>query len=129
MEESGVACVLDQNWRELCLAYYAGEYTLGRCLHHGAFVDGRLVGIAGALVRTNFPYNTFRHKAGGWVMDVYVEPAFRGRGLARRLSQAAVDWLKSKELNDIRLMASAQAKELRLYEPLGFVYTNEMRLA
>lgn len=128
MEEAGMSPVLDADWRRTNHAFYAEQFALGLCLHHGAFVQGRLVATAGALVRTGFPYNTFKVPAGGWIMDVYVLPEYRGRGLARRLTQACIDWLGTHSHTDIRLVASRQARQLGLYEKLGFSYTNEMRL-
>lgn len=128
MDECGMAPLLNDNWRELTHTHYAELFFKSLCLHHGAFVEGRLVGTAGALIRTAWPANTLKVPCSGWIMDVYVEPEYRGRGLARRLTRAAVDWLRRAAVQDIRLTASAQAKSIGLYEPLGFQYTNEMRL-
>jgi GNAT superfamily N-acetyltransferase len=129
MAENGLADRLKDDWRSLNHAHYREQFMLGRCLHHGAFVQGRLVGTAGALIRTGWPYSTLKGPGGGWIMDVYVLPEYRNRGLARLLTRAALAWLREHGVGDIRLVASAQARALRIYEPLGFVPSGEMRLA
>lgn len=128
MESCGMSKSLRSDWRELVHAHYEVEYRAGRCQHFGVFVDGGLIAVSGALIRTGFPYNTFVPPLGGWIMDVYVAPDYRGRGLSRALTRAAVSWLKGCQVVDIRLMASPQARAQRVYEPLGFAYTNEMKL-
>ena len=60
------------------------------------------------------------------VLNVYVRPAFRRRGLARRLMQTALDWCRAQGLSVVILHASQAGRPL--YEALGFRATNEMRL-
>jgi GNAT superfamily N-acetyltransferase len=127
MDECGLSANLREDWKEITGEHYAQQHRAGLCLHHGAFEGGRLVGTAGALVRTGFPFNTLRNKA-GWIMDVYVLPDYRGRRLAGRLTQISVEWLRSQGATDIRLVASRQARECGLYEKLGFTQGFEMRL-
>ncbi len=62
----------------------------------------------------------------GRVMDVYTAPAFRRRGLARRLMLALLDCCRERAIRTLDLDASAQGRGL--YESLGFTTTNEMRL-
>lgn len=127
--ESGFLGNMGPDWKGLTYRHYLEQYEQGLCQHHGAFIEGRLVATSGAVIRSHFPYFTNKIPRGGWIMDVYVQPPFRGRHLASRLTQSTVAWLREQGVQDIRLMASAQAKQLRLYEKLGFVFTNEMRLA
>jgi ribosomal protein S18 acetylase RimI-like enzyme len=60
------------------------------------------------------------------VLNVYVEPAWRRRGVGEALMRAVLDALAVRGLRRIVLHASENGR--RLYERLGFVPTNEMRL-
>ena len=59
------------------------------------------------------------------VVNVYTEPAYRRRGLARRLMGAILEWAAAARLESLVLHAAADGRPL--YESLGFVPTNEMR--
>jgi len=60
------------------------------------------------------------------VINVYTEPAFRRLGLARRLMTALIAWSREAGIERLALHASPYGRTL--YEGLGFVVTNEMRL-
>lgn len=60
------------------------------------------------------------------VLNVYVEPAWRRRGVGEALMRAVLDALAARGVRRIVLHASDKGR--RLYERLGFVQTNEMRL-
>jgi ribosomal protein S18 acetylase RimI-like enzyme len=60
------------------------------------------------------------------VLNVYVEPAWRRRGVGEALMRAVLDALAARGIRRIVLHASDNGR--RLYERLGFVPTNEMRL-
>ena len=60
------------------------------------------------------------------IVNVYTEPEFRGRGLARRMMLTILDWLKEQGFQMAALHASNAGKHL--YETLGFRSTNEMQL-
>ena len=62
----------------------------------------------------------------GNILNVYTEPAFRHRGLARWLIEAALHWCKANEVDLVILHASQGGR--RLYESLGFQAGNEMRI-
>ena len=62
----------------------------------------------------------------GNILNVYTEPSFRRRGLARRLVEAALHWCKVNEIDLVMLHASDAGRGL--YEELGFRASNEMRL-
>ena len=59
------------------------------------------------------------------VLSVYVEPAWRRRGVGEALMQTLLAALTHKNINRIVLHASPDGRNL--YERLGFVQTNEMR--
>jgi GNAT superfamily N-acetyltransferase len=60
------------------------------------------------------------------ILNVYTEPEFRKRGIARQIMLTIMAWLKQRGLHAVNLHASAEGR--RLYEKLGFEATNEMRL-
>ena len=60
------------------------------------------------------------------ILNVYVEPAWRRRGVGDALMQSVLTALAERKIRRIVLHASDEGR--RLYERLGFVPTNEMRL-
>ncbi|MFM7425404.1 MAG: GNAT family N-acetyltransferase [Elainella sp.] len=116
------------DWQRQVQAFIA---TARRDLGFQAFVaevDGQIVGSASCqrfaglyplvLAPTQRDY--------GYIWGVYVEPAYRRRGLARQLTQMAADHLKTIGCTHALLHASPSGKPV--YAQLGFLPTNEMRL-
>ena len=60
------------------------------------------------------------------ILNVYTEPDFRKRGIARQVMLTILDWIKKRGLRSVNLHASDEGRPL--YEKLGFSATNEMRL-
>ena len=60
------------------------------------------------------------------VLNVYVEPDWRRRGVADALMRALLSALAARGIRRVVLHASDEGR--RLYERLGFLPTNEMRL-
>ncbi|MFY9843308.1 MAG: GNAT family N-acetyltransferase [Terriglobales bacterium] len=60
------------------------------------------------------------------ILNVYSEPEFRKRGIARQIMVTILGWIKAHGLHSVNLHASAEGRHL--YEKLGFTATNEMRL-
>lgn len=61
-----------------------------------------------------------------YVMNVYTDPKYRHRGLARRLMQTILDWCRVNGIHTVALQASDAGRSL--YKSFGFKPTNEMRL-
>ena len=88
---------------------------------------------AGVQVRRVLPFPRRRpdgradvaHGLQAVVLNVYTEPAFRHRGLARRLMQEVLAWAKTARIESLVLHAAPDGRAL--YEELGFAATNEMR--
>lgn len=87
---------------------------------------GRVVGGAGLWLMDWPPHLVGREARRGNLLNVYVEPAHRRRGLARRLTEAALAWCRAEGLEVVILHASDYGRPL--YAALGFTPTNEMRL-
>ena len=62
----------------------------------------------------------------GWVQNVYTEPEFRHRGIARQIMETIVAWCRADGFHAVTLHASPFGRPL--YESMGFRQTNEMRL-
>jgi ribosomal protein S18 acetylase RimI-like enzyme len=82
----------------------------------GAFIDGKLAGIAGlrreALAQLH-------HKAVLW--GVFIHPDRRGGGLAKRLLSHAVSFARDEGVLQIQLSVNAENdRARRLYRSLGF---------
>ncbi len=60
------------------------------------------------------------------VVNVYTEPEYRRRGLARKLMERMIEWCRAEGFTTVVLHASEEGRAL--YESLGFTPTNEMRL-
>ncbi len=84
-----------------------------RALPHPRSLSGGATGIAAG-----------RHAI---VLNVFTEPPFRRRGLARILMDHVLEWARASGTEVLVLHASGAGRPL--YERLGFVPTNEMRFA
>jgi len=62
----------------------------------------------------------------GNILNIFVRPEDRRRGIARELTRAALDWCRANAIDHVMLHSSVDGRHL--YESLGFVATNEMRL-
>jgi GNAT superfamily N-acetyltransferase len=61
-----------------------------------------------------------------WILNMYTEPEYRYRGFAKAIVETIVGWCRSLGFPSVSLHASDAGRHL--YEILGFVPTNEMRL-
>jgi GNAT superfamily N-acetyltransferase len=62
----------------------------------------------------------------GTIVNVFTEPEWRRRGVADLLMKRIIAWSREVRLDRLVLHASDAGRDL--YEKLGFVATNEMRL-
>lgn len=62
----------------------------------------------------------------GYLLNVYTDPEHRMNGLSRLLVSTSLDWCRERGIKMVSLHASPFGRPL--YESLGFVNTNEMRL-
>lgn len=63
----------------------------------------------------------------GYLFNVFVAEGFRRRGLARRLVEDCIEWLKASGARKITLHTSEKGRSL--YASLGFEEGNEMELS
>ncbi|MFN8029364.1 MAG: GNAT family N-acetyltransferase [Dermatophilaceae bacterium] len=63
----------------------------------------------------------------GYLLNMYIEPSHRRRGLARRLIEESLAVCRASGVDSVSLHASDAGRPL--YEALGFTATTEMRIS
>jgi GNAT superfamily N-acetyltransferase len=92
----------------------------------GADTSGAVAGGGGVLL-SPWPANPFDPcTERAIILNVYTEAGFRRRGIARQVMRVILAWVEARGLRSVNLHASDEGRVL--YEKLGFVQTNEMRL-
>ena len=99
--------------------------TDGRYLGWIVEDDGRVAGSAGMLL-VDWPPHPLHPDANqrGYLLNVFVEPEFRRRGLAHGLIKECLAEAKRRGIRVVTLHASDAGRAV--YEKLGFGSTNEM---
>lgn len=104
------------------------EPALKDSTYFGLFAElGSEIAGGGGVLIANWPGSplNFEPKR-AWILNIYVEPQHRRQGLAKALTWALIDWCQHNDFGSVALHASEYGRGL--YEKLGFVPTNEMRL-
>jgi GNAT superfamily N-acetyltransferase len=97
--------------------------------YYGWLVEGddMMVAGGGVILRQLLPRpGSLQGGEEAYILNVYVHPQYRRRGLARRLIQAILLWCEQRQCARVALHASEAGEPL--YTSLGFERTNEMRL-
>ena len=126
-----------EDLRDATMAYLADAIPSGEYrgwLASLAAAPSRIVAGCGAHIRNIAPFplesdGTETPIAAGrqaMIVNVFTELDYRRQGLARALMQAVLDWSQIHSFDSVVLHATPAA--LPLYESLGFVASNEMRL-
>ena len=93
-----------------------------------AEVDGQAVGGLGMMVIDWPPHPSHPDQdVRGYILNVYVEPDHRGRGIARMLMDRAMAQAKRRGLRHLILHATAMGRPM--YERLGWRQTSEMSIS
>jgi GNAT superfamily N-acetyltransferase len=94
----------------------------------------KIIAGAGVIMREVPPF-PIRHKNGeitiaegrqGLIVNVFTEPEWRRRGLARLLMEQIIPWSRGQHLDALVLHSSDDGRAL--YQQLGFIPTDEMSL-
>jgi len=89
--------------------------------------DGNRVVAGGAVVVSPWPAHAYERECRRvTILNIYTEPEYRRRGIARRIMETIIAWCKQQGFARVSLHASDEGR--RLYEKLGFEESNEMRL-
>ena len=88
--------------------------------------NGRVVA-GGAVVISSWPAHAYDLECRrATILNVYTEPQYRRRGIARQIMETMIAWCKQAGFARVSLHASEHGRPL--YESLGFEDSNEMRL-
>ena len=80
---------------------------------------GKVVGYAVGRITMLPPF--FAERRRGFIQDVYTHEGYRRQGIARRLVQELLQWLREEEIATVELtVASTNVDAIRLWESLGF---------
>ena len=97
-----------------------------------AEAGAKVIGGAGVQLRRTLPFpggrpvgSAVSNGRQALVINVFTEPEWRRRGVARCLMEAVLSWAREVGIESVVLHASAEGRGL--YDQLGFVATNEMR--
>jgi GNAT superfamily N-acetyltransferase len=88
--------------------------------------DGRVLSGGGILISSWPPRPEDVGDRRAVIVNVFTESEARRKGLARKLMSVMIDWLREENFSSVVLHASDDGRAL--YESLGFLPTNEMRL-
>jgi GNAT superfamily N-acetyltransferase len=113
------------DWRDRLVAYFTGELRRGAMALYMAKVGGEIVGSAAVFINDGRTNQVLRDRF-ATIAGVFVEPAYRGRGIARALIESAVTWARGQGCASIRLTTSKDAEPL--YRSLGFQDGRELVL-
>lgn len=68
----------------------------------------------------------FKNPVYGYLMDVYVSPSFRRKGIAKSMISQILTWFEATEVSTIHLDASRVSGDL--YAKMGFASSIQMTL-
>lgn len=119
---------IDSNWLDITLNFIT---QARQELFYQAFVaevNSVIVGSASCQLFSGLYPNVFtaEYRKFGYIWGVYVEPAYRKQGIAKKLTQSAIAYLKAIGCTRVVLNASPSGKPV--YSNLGFVESNAMQL-
>ena len=112
---------------DMAYASYARACLMDGRMQAWIVADADRAAASGAMLYTDWlPRPDGKQSVLAYVHSVYTEPDYRRRGLARRILVAMMAECRARGLPRLTLHASDQGRGL--YEQLGFVPTNELRL-
>lgn len=86
-------------------------------------VDGAAVASAMVTLQPWLPHPRYPGGVRPYFHSVHTDPGHRGRGIARRLTEAAITWAREQGFTYFVLHASEQGRPI--YERLGFTNSSE----
>jgi GNAT superfamily N-acetyltransferase len=86
-------------------------------------IDGSAVASAMVTLQPWLPHPRYPTGVRPYFHSVHTDPAHRGRGIAERLTVAAVEWAGERGFTNFVLHASEQGRPI--YERLGFTNSSE----
>lgn len=120
----GTISLLQENVENLILEKYRSLYHEDKCCHFILYDDENPIAIAGAVIKEDVPFCFFKTPFYGYIIDVYCIPEERKKGYATQVVTAVINWLEEKDVHNIKLKPSNEARSM--YEHLGFQESREM---
>jgi GNAT superfamily N-acetyltransferase len=120
LDAAGATTMLALLTRMLRRMLTSGDYVGWLAIVEG----GAVVAGAGVHVRPLLPRPETLTEREALVVNVYVQPGYRRRGIARRLMLAILEWCGGQGIERVALHASDMGRPL--YESLGFVPSTEL---
>jgi len=114
--------VADQVYRR----WAKGRLKTGELIGFIVEANGKLAGSGCIWLRPRQPKPGNTKGVQPYLLSMYTEHAFRGKGVATKIVTEAVRWAKAKGFQQMTLHASDMGRSI--YEKLGFKQTWEMRL-
>ncbi|MEJ6022321.1 GNAT family N-acetyltransferase [Ramlibacter sp. PS4R-6] len=123
--EAGRAPALVAQMRAPFREWLQRHFAAGTYVGWIAERDGRAAGGAG-FIELDWPPHTFHPDQArrGYVLNVFVEPEFRGAGCAKALMRAVESEMRARGIDYCTLHATDAGRPL--YDALGWNATNEM---
>ncbi|MFB5664239.1 GNAT family N-acetyltransferase [Alteribacillus sp. HJP-4] len=118
--------LLRENFLEEVEMKYIDLYKRKKATHFVIEHNNEIIACAGAFIKEDLPYCFYKQSEYGFIGDVYVSNNFRRKGYAQALTHKTIEWLSTKKIQTVRLLASEDAKEL--YKSFGFEKTDQMIL-
>ena len=120
-DETSLSAMVTATTDYLKTAIPQGSFRSWLACDNGKIIAG------GAVVISPWPAHAYEPECRrATILNVYTEPDYRRRGIARHLMETIIAWCKQQGFARVTLHASDYGKPL--YESLGFEESNEMRL-
>lgn len=107
--------------------YFAAAIPAGRfCGWLAVTSAGMAIGSGGVVVDQHPPGPSNLSGQIGYIMNIVTAPRYRRQGIARRIMRVMLKWLAEQGIQHVALHTTGMGQPL--YQELGFVDSNEMRL-
>jgi len=125
----------ENEWAELCIALWSNNTTddMLEELHSGKLpseylymVESKAVAFISLSLRTDYVEGTDSSPM-GYLEGIYVNPNFRGRGIAEKLVEFATEWSISKGCTELASDCELDNEDSRLFHgKIGFEEANRI---
>ncbi len=120
--------VIDDDWLSTTLDFLVKARQNLSFQAYVGIIDGEIVGSVSSQIFSGLYPSPFKpsFRQYGYIWNVFVQSNFRRQGIGSRLTNTAIDYLRSINCSHAILHASPHGKPV--YENLGFIPKNEMIL-
>lgn len=127
-QEIGTEDLLAKDFQAATRVFYSEQYEMGHCIHAVYEEDSQIIACAGGIIRSDiFLKASFKNDKYGYIMDVYVLPSYRRKGIAHDLVLEVLKWFEGMDLSSVKLDASKLSGAL--YAKIGFHSSIQMTLS